>query len=103
MKKLVISILILMFFVISCSSSKKAENDTDNNILPDEDATSEDDTENDDEESGDGENPCRLFANSSGEYIYSGNGKRCGCKDGYFWAKPGCKKITYANNILYFK
>ncbi len=95
MKKLIISLILLVFFTVSCSGSKKAENDID--ILPDEDAASEDDEGNDADVIPDEENLCGQFANSSGEYIYSGSGKRCGCNDGYFWANPGCKKITYAN------
>ncbi len=91
MKKLLLFLIALIFLAVSCSSSKKAEND-DNAVLPDEDAA-----ENDEDVIPDEENPCRQFANSTGEYTYSGNGKHCGCKDGYFWANPGCRKITYAN------
>lgn len=106
MKKLIIFLILSTFLAVSCGGSKKAENDAD--ILPDEDAVDEE-TYDDDDDDSDGTNddeievevdegkPCTKFANSTGEYIYSGNGKRCGCKDGYFWANPGCKKITYAN------
>ena len=38
MKKLLLLLTSLIFLAVSCSSSKKAENDTDNDILPDEDA-----------------------------------------------------------------
>ncbi len=88
MKKLIILLILSAFFTVSCSSSKKAENDVD--ILPDEDVVDADEKEDD-------ENRCRQFANSDGRYLYYGNGAHCGCKDGYFWANPGCKKITYAN------
>ena len=98
MKKLLLLLITLIFFAVSCSGSKKAENDAD--ILPDEDEINDEDgveSDDDEKEGGDGDNSCSRFANSSGEYIYSGSGKRCGCNDGYFWANPGCKKITYAN------
>lgn len=53
MKKLIISILILMLFTVSCGGSKKAENDAD--ILPDEDVTNVDENQEDEDivESGD--------------------------------------------------
>ena len=111
MKKLIISILILIFFVISCSSSKKADNDTD--ILPDEYVADVDGTEENDDEAEEKEekedadadesihcdtNPCKNLANVDGTCTDKDDGSfECGCLEGYFWANPGCKKITYAN------
>ena len=109
MKKILVPILILMFFAVSCSSSKKTENN-DTDILPDEDATDADENDEDEEavepdEDADNDesihcdtNPCKNLANVDGTCTDKDDGSfECGCLEGYFWANPGCKKITYAN------
>ena len=107
MKKLIIFLILLAFLAVSCSSSKKAENDAD--ILPDEDAVEPDEYEEadvpndaDDDEIEDIDpcepDPCENFANVDGTCLNKEDGSfECGCADGYFWANPGCKKITFAN------
>ena len=118
MKKLLLLLIALIFLVISCGGSKKAD------VLPDEDATDADgieedadlddevnvdEDETDDEEPDEDEdeiedidpceqNPCENLANSDGICSRKERGGfECGCLEGYFWANPGCKKITFAN------
>ena len=107
MKKFIIFLILAMFFEISCHTSKKTENDTD--ILPDEDVTDADDNQEDEEETDNDEdeledtdpcnpNPCENFANTDGTCTGKEDDSfECGCVEGYFWANPGCKKITLAN------
>ena len=107
MKKFIIFLILAMFFVISCHSSKKTENDAD--LLPDEDVTDADENEEDEEETDNDEdeledtdpcdpNPCENIANSDGTCTGKEDDSfECGCVEGYFWANPGCKKITLAN------
>lgn len=116
MKKLLLFLISLIFLAVSCGGSKKTENVTDNDILPDEDAADFDGTEeNNDEETEDEEeyaeedagaaesihcdaNPCENFANVDGTCTdREEGGFECGCAEGYFWANPGCRKITYAS------
>ena len=105
MKKLIISILILMFFIVSCSS-KKTESDTD--ILPDEDVTDADENQEDEEEEDEEEssvpdedlpleeavckpNPCKELENSTGRCEFDGDRSYiCHCKEGYFWEDYKC-------------
>ena len=98
MKKLVISILILMFFMISCSSSKKTENN-DTDILPDEDVINDDEAAESDEPDEElielivpcDPNPCENFANTDGTCTGKGlKGFECGCVEGYFWDGKNC-------------
>ena len=107
MKKLLLLLIALIFLVVSCSGSKKAENDAD--LMPDEDAVDVDETDEDDEDAiaDDDEiedidlcepDPCENFANVDGTCLNKEDGSfECGCLEGYFWANPGCKKITFAN------
>ncbi len=66
--------------------------------MPDEDTSDVDEqTDNEENEIDDG-NPCSKIANSDGEYTHISDKKfKCGCLKGYFWANPGCKKISYPN------
>ena len=74
MKKPLLLLIALIFLTVSCSSSKKAENDTDNDILPDEDAADEDAADEDGTDDNDEivninpceQNPCENFANVDG-------------------------------------
>ena len=111
MKKLLLLLIALIFLSVSCGGSKKAENDTDADILPDEDTlTTDEDSDSDDDDdyvlTDDDEDtdeisdssPCENFANTDGTIRYYENGNfECGCVEGYFWGNLGCKKITFAN------
>ena len=85
-KTLLFLLVTAVFLTVSCGSSKKTDSDADSDILPDEDAAEEEVSEDAEKE-----NPCGNFANIE-EKAYE-----CDCVEGYFWANPGCKKITYAN------
>ena len=120
MKKLLLFLITLIFLAVSCHSSKKAENDTDNNILPDEDIPDYNEEKNDGEKEEDDDDeyvliddeeeyedwqpepetdsPCENFANTDGMIRYNKDGYfECGCIEGYFWGHLGCKKIDIAN------
>ena len=101
MKKLLLLLIALIFLAVSCSGSKKTEND-DNAILPDEDVSDYDvgssEEEPDEDNETEEENPCENFANVDGTFTNKNDASfECGCLEGYFWANPGCRKISYAN------
>ncbi|MBP5591681.1 DUF1566 domain-containing protein [bacterium] len=126
MKKPLLLLIALIFLTVSCSSSKKAENDTDNDILPDEDAADADGIDEDsdlDEEATDDEdnndelndtdedetedidpcepNPCEGIKNSTGECTKANNSFICSCEEGHYWhgSRKGClnDRPAYAN------
>ena len=95
--------MLTIFLAVSCSSSKKTENNTDSDILPDEDAISDEDE--DDEEAVEPDedeientdpcdpNPCENHEHSNNKCVPRDKIRyTCGCDEGFYWwgKNKGC-------------